>query len=130
MKKATECSQTRCTCVMNSQKCYALMRSNCSCKNCNGTPSQSRDIRHTMAGYRQSTPFTMMMTWCVVLLKRHSSIVRVPGRYVLSSIDAIPSSSPLFQVFIHSEEVRSTRCRVAPTQANPRDWRSPLHERV
>ena len=40
---------------------------------------------------------TMMTTWCVVLLKRHSSIVRVPGRYVLSSIDAIPSSSPLFQ---------------------------------
>ena len=35
--------------------------------------------------------------WCVVLLKRHSSIVRVPGRYVLSSIDAAPSSSPLFQ---------------------------------
>ena len=33
--------------------------------------------------------------WCVVLLKRHSSIVRVPGQYVLTSIDAIPSSSPL-----------------------------------
>ena len=30
-----------------------------------------------------------MMTWCVVLLKRHSSIVRVPGRYVLSSIDVV-----------------------------------------
>ena len=58
LKKATECSQTRCTCAMNSQKCYALMRSNCSCKNCNGTPSQSRDNRHTMAGYRQSIPFT------------------------------------------------------------------------
>jgi hypothetical protein len=25
--------------------------------------------------------------WCVVLLKRHSSIVRVPGRYVLTSIE-------------------------------------------
>ena len=25
----------------------------------------------------------MMMTWCVVLLKRHSSIVRLPGRYVV-----------------------------------------------
>ena len=35
--------------------------------------------------------------WCVVLLKQHSSIVRVPGRYVLTSIDAIPSSFPLFQ---------------------------------
>ena len=28
----------------------------------------------------------MMMTWCVVLLKRHSSIVRLPGRYVQAFI--------------------------------------------
>ena len=34
----------------------------------------------------------MMMTWCVVLLKRHSSIVRLPGRYVQAR-SAIPSST-------------------------------------
>ena len=27
--------------------------------------------------------------------------------------------------FILSEEIRSTRCRVAPTRANPLDWRRP-----
>ena len=34
----------------------------------------------------------IMMTWCVVLLKRHSSIVRLPGRYVQAR-SAIPSSA-------------------------------------
>ena len=34
--------------------------------------------------------YLMMMTWCVVLLKRHSSIVRHPGRYVQAR-SAIPS---------------------------------------
>ena len=34
----------------------------------------------------------VVMTWCVVLLKRHSSIVRHPGRYVQAR-SAIPSST-------------------------------------
>jgi hypothetical protein len=29
------------------------------------------------------------------------------------------------RAFIHSEEVRSNRCREAPTRANPLDWRRP-----
>ena len=40
----------------------------------------------------------MMMTWCVVLLKRHSSIVRHPGRYVQAR-SAIPSSTLSSQVY-------------------------------
>ena len=33
------------------------------------------------------------------------------------------------RAFLHSEQVRSTRCRVAPTGASTRDWRRPpTHE--
>ena len=57
------------------------------------------------------------VTWCVVLLKRHSSIVRLPGRYVPAR-SAIPSSA-LSSQGVARGKLRTDAMLLCPPEGRP-----------